>query len=106
MFQSKIKNMQINLLNPAIKECFKYLGWPLLFLTLWFNGCSDNEKSLVTETVAVPKIEASFEAKKPVNTPILIKANSQQLKKDSPMIKISYWGEFPCAEILCLKVCA
>jgi hypothetical protein len=78
--------MPINLYNPLIKEFFKYLGWPLLFIALWFNGCSDDNKSLVTETVTFPKTEGNFEAKKPVNTP----AKWPEKDQKKPLIK---WKE-------------
>lgn len=62
--------MQINPFSPIIKEAFKYLGWFLLFIFLWFNGCSHNEKSSTTTTVTVPETKGKFEAKKPTHTPI------------------------------------
>lgn len=60
----------INLQLPFIKEAFKYLGWVLLFVVLWFKGCSATEKSTVTAKVIVPEVKGKFEPKKPVNTPI------------------------------------
>lgn len=61
---------QINLQSPLLKEFLKYLGWILLFVVLWFRGCSHNEKSTVTAKVTVPEVKGKFEAKKPVNNPI------------------------------------
>lgn len=62
--------MQINPYSPLLKESFKYLGWVLLFLFLWFNGCSNKEKSSTTTTVIVPEVKGQFTAKKPVNVPV------------------------------------
>lgn len=49
------------------KEAFKYLGWILLFILLFFRGCSGPEKSTVTEKIIIPEIKGSFEAKKPIH---------------------------------------
>lgn len=69
--------MLSSLQSTFLKEFFKYLGWILLFLFLWFNGCS-KEKAVASATVVVPEVKGKFEAKNPVNVPI--KANSPQLK--------------------------
>ena len=69
--------------TTLIKEASKYLGWVLLFIFLWFNGCSGKEKATTSAKVIVPEVKGQFEAKKPINTPILIKANSPQLKKST-----------------------
>lgn len=81
--------MQINLSRISLKESFKYLGWVLLFVSLWFRGCSGGESSSIPDSgatvkVTTPKIEGSFKTVNPVNTP-LIKANSPQLKKSKPI---------------------
>ena len=72
---------QINLHSRIKKEALKYLGWILLFVVLWFKGCSGNTTSVQTVKVIVPEVKGKFKAKKPVHQPILIKANSPQLKK-------------------------
>lgn len=66
----KINSMSINLYNPLWKEFLKYLGWILLFVFLWFKGCSRNEESSVTTKVIVPEVKETFEAKKPVHKAI------------------------------------
>lgn len=68
--------IQINPYSPLFKEAFKYLGWILLFLFLWFNGCSNKEKAVTSTTVTVPETKGSFEAKKPNHQPIVINANN------------------------------
>jgi hypothetical protein len=73
--------MQINLSKIPMKEIFKYSGWFLLFVVLWFKGCSANEKSSVITEIVVPKIEAKFESKKPVHEPVLKLSNSTTLKE-------------------------
>lgn len=70
---------QINPYSPVLKELFKYLGWILLFVFLWFNGCSDKEKSVTSTPVMVPEVKGSFAAKKPVQVPI-----GQKVSKEKP----------------------
>jgi hypothetical protein len=70
----------INLHSPYVKEFFKYLGWILLFVFLWFRGCSGSTPKPQIAKVIVPEVKAKFEAKKPVHEPVIIKANSPQLK--------------------------
>jgi hypothetical protein len=70
----------INLHSPYVKEFFKYLGWILLFVFLWFCGCSGSTPKPQIAKVIVPEVKAKFEAKKPVHEPVIIKANSPQLK--------------------------
>lgn len=62
--------MQVNLFNPFMKEAFKWLGWVLLIVLLWFRGCSGNEESSITAKVIVPEATGKFEPKKPINEPI------------------------------------
>ena len=71
--------MSINLYNPLWKEFLKYLGWILLFVFLWFRGCSGSAPSTQIAKVIIPEVKGTFEAKKPVHEPVLIKA--PQLKK-------------------------
>jgi hypothetical protein len=102
-------NMQINLRTPIFKELFKYLGWILLFIFLWLKGCSDNEKSLVTAKVVIPKIEGKFKAQKPThhivdpNKKVLIKANSPQLTKGNTVFTENTINPELIAEIEKLK---
>jgi len=67
--------MQINLQNPLLKEFLKYLGWILLFVFLWFRGCSATTPATKTAKVIVPEVKAKFESKKPAHEPIVINAN-------------------------------
>ncbi|MFH6944624.1 hypothetical protein [Flavobacterium sp. FlaQc-50] len=72
--------MQINLLNPGIKEFFKLLGWPLFILLLWFNGCSND---VTTVKVMVPAVVGKLESKKPESKPLEIKQTPiSEVKKD------------------------
>lgn len=82
--------MPINLYHPLWKEFLKYLGWILLFVFLWFRGCSGTTPATQTAKVTVPEVKAKFESKKPVHEPVLIKANSPQLKistEPSPLVQ-------------------
>lgn len=74
--------MQINLLDPRIKNFFKsYLGWILFFLMVWFNGCSGNETKTVK--VIVPAVTGKLETKKPESKPIEINQEPiSEVKKD------------------------
>jgi HD superfamily phosphohydrolase len=56
---------QINLFSQSLKEAAKYIGWVLLFIFLWFRGCSGDTPKPQTTKVTVPEVKASFEAKKP-----------------------------------------
>ena len=71
---------QINLQSPYIKEFMKYLGWILLFIVLWFKGCSGSTPTPQIAKVIVPEVKGTFQAKNPVHQAVLIKANSPQLK--------------------------
>ena len=62
--------MPINLYHPLWKEFLKYLGWILLFVFLWFRGCSGTTPATQTAKVIVPEVKAKFEAKKPVHEAI------------------------------------
>ena len=59
--------MSIISFNPLWKEAFKYLGWLLLFVLLWFRGCSSNTPSPQIVKVTVPEIKGKYEAKKPAH---------------------------------------
>jgi hypothetical protein len=47
--------MQINLDNSKFKKAFLYLGWILLFLLLFFRGCSNGQEKTKT-TITIPEI--------------------------------------------------
>jgi hypothetical protein len=72
--------MQINPYSPLLKESFKYLGWVVLFFVLWFNGCSNKEKSVTTTTVTVPEVKGNFSGQKPKHEPIVINNNANGQK--------------------------
>lgn len=57
--------MQINSQSPILKESLKYLGWILLFVFLWFKGCSGTDKSSATAKVTIPEIKGNFKPVKP-----------------------------------------
>lgn len=60
---------QINLFTSFWKEAIKYLGWILLFVVLWFRGCSaENVKPQIVK-IEVPEVKAKFVPKKPVHEP-------------------------------------
>lgn len=71
---------QINLHSKIIKESLKYLGWVLLFIVLWFKGCSGSTPKPQIAKVITPEVIGKFETKKPSHEPVIIKANSPQLK--------------------------
>ena len=59
--------MSVNLYSPLWKESFKYLGWILLFVFLWFRGCSNAQIPNVATKVIVPEVKGDFEPKKPAH---------------------------------------
>ena len=61
---------QINLQSPYIKEFMKYLGWILLFIVLWFKGCSGATPTPQIAKVIIPEVKGNFQAKKPVHEAI------------------------------------
>ena len=48
----------------------KYLGWILLFIVLWFKGCSGSTPTPQIAKVIVPEVKGNFQAKKPVHEAI------------------------------------
>lgn len=77
---------QINLNSPILKESFKYLGWVLLFASLWFRGCSGNTSLPQIVKVTVPEVKGKLEAKKPVNVPIGQKVSKgETVYKENPI---------------------
>jgi hypothetical protein len=73
--------MQINLQSQRIKESLKYLGWILLFFSMWFKVCSDKENVTTITKVEVPKVIGGFESKKPDHVQVDKWSNSTTLKK-------------------------
>ena len=73
--------MSINSYSPLWKEFLKYLGWILLFVFLWFRGCSGSAPSTQIAKVIIPEVKGTFDSKKPVHEPVLIPSNSRELKK-------------------------
>lgn len=71
----------MEIMKSIFYDSLKYLGWILLFISLWFKGCSSNEKSSTTAKVIVPEVKGKFEAKKPNHKPLLKWSNSTPLKK-------------------------
>jgi len=77
---------QINLHSPLLKEFVKYLGWILLFIVLWFRGCSGTTPSPQIAKVIVPEVKGKFEAKKPINVPIGQKVSKgETVYKENPI---------------------
>lgn len=72
--------MQINLRHQRIKESLKYLGWILLFFSMWFKGCSNKENVTTITKVEVPKVIGSFESKKPNHVQVKKWSNLTTLK--------------------------
>ena len=68
------------------KEWFKYLGWVLLFIVLWFKGCSGATPTPQIAKVIIPEVKGIFESKKPVHVPIVNQSNSTLLKISQPNI--------------------
>ena len=61
----KIMQHQVNLFGTQAKKAYKYLfsfgGWILLFLVLWFKGCSGPSVPSVT-TITIPAITKTLPA--------------------------------------------
>jgi len=76
---------QINLHSPFLKEFVKYLGWILLFIVLWFRGCSGTTPSPQIVKVIVPEVKGKFEAKKPINVPINNSVIKEYLTTENPI---------------------
>ena len=77
--------MQINILNPKIKEFLKYLGW-ILFIILWVSDCSGGAKATQKIKVKSPKVTQTFNPVKPEHKPILIDEKPIR-EKDGVFIK-------------------
>jgi hypothetical protein len=76
---------QINLHSPFLKEFVKYLGWILLFIVLWFRGCSGTTPLPQKVKVTVPEVKGKFEAKKPINVPINNSVIKEYLTTENPI---------------------
>jgi len=70
---------KLTLQSPLLREAFKYLGWVLLFVVLWFRGCSSTPAAPQITKVIVPEVNGKFEAKKPVNVPIKKTPTSKEI---------------------------
>lgn len=80
--------MQINLQSQLLKEFFKYLGWLLLFILLWFKGCSNNPPIPQIAKVKVPEVKGKFEAKKPEHKAVASKIGSYSRHQENGPIYI------------------
>jgi hypothetical protein len=69
--------IQINPYSSGFKEFFKYLGWILLFVFLWFNGYSRKEKAVASAKITVPEVKGSFNSKVPKHTPIVMNSKNE-----------------------------
>ncbi|MCC9016915.1 hypothetical protein [Flavobacterium lipolyticum] len=77
--------MQIDLNKLPIKEFLKLFGWILLFVSLWFKGCSKEGKSETIVKVKVPEVKAVLEAKKPDQKPIDFPKKGETIYRDNPL---------------------
>lgn len=59
-------------ITPIFKEAIKWLGWVLLFASLWFHGCSRTASTPQIVKVNVPEVKGVFEAIVPDNVPITL----------------------------------
>jgi hypothetical protein len=66
-------------MNNFIKEVFKYLGWVLFFIFMWFKGCSRIEKASDEQSSITPKIEAKFTPKKPIHKTVVSKIEYNEI---------------------------
>lgn len=71
----------MEILKSLFYENLKYLGWILLFVVLWFRGCSGTAPKPQLAKIIVPEVKGKFEAKKPVNLPIGQKVSRQKVSK-------------------------
>lgn len=81
--------IQINPRSPVLIQLLKYIIVAALAILAfnWFKSCSSGPENPKTQTVIVPEIKGEFKPQKPINIPILIKANSPQLKNNPVYIK-------------------
>ena len=59
-----------DIIKSLLNEFLKYLGWILLFVFLWFRGCSGSTPNTETAKVIIPEAKETFEAKKPFHDPV------------------------------------
>ena len=77
--------MQINLLNINFKKVLGYLGWILLFISIWLKGCSSDNKSVKNITVKTPEVKAVLETKKPYQKPIVVAEKGETVYLSNPI---------------------
>ena len=79
----------MEIIKSLFYENLKYLGWILLFVVLWFRGCSGTTPSTQIAKVTLPEVKGKFEPKKPVNIPIEPSSRGQEkgetIYKDNPI---------------------
>jgi len=63
-----------DIIKSLLNEFLKYLGWILLFVFLWFRGCSGSVQSPQIAKVIVPEVIGKFESKKPTHVRIMTKS--------------------------------
>ncbi len=51
-------------------QLFKWLGWVLLFLVLWFRGCGSQQNQDDTTIKEIKERKGTFKEDKPVNIPL------------------------------------
>lgn len=76
--------MQINLYNKSVKNVFLYLGWILLFIVLWFKGCSNGQK-LSNDKVIIKEVTKTLPADTIVKHEVISvkdRTNEKKLTKD------------------------
>ena len=74
--------MQINLQSPLLKEFLKYLGWILLFVFLWLNGCNRSEFPNGSVKAIIPEVKRKLEAKKPFHEAVSSKMERTATRKE------------------------
>lgn len=80
--------MPVNLHDKRIGEFLKYLGWILLFVFLWFKGCSsDCGNSANNVKVTVPEVKGIFKPKQPDHVPVVGKMPKGQNLSNSDKSK-------------------
>jgi len=81
----------MNKIDTAILKSLFFDYWKniviIVLLFFVFRSCKTGDETIVTAKVVVPEVKGTFEAKKPVNEPILNKAKSPQLKKGETVYK-------------------
>lgn len=80
--------IQINPRSPVVIQILKYVAVAVLAILIfsWFKSCS-SPTDTKTQTIIIPEIKGHFKPQKPISSPILIKANSPQLKNNNIYVK-------------------